>query len=57
MSKSPCRISMAELMDLKLQLQELMDKEYIRMSVSPWGAPMLFLRKKDGTFYLCIYYR
>ncbi|KAL0544761.1 hypothetical protein IC582_019886 [Cucumis melo] len=40
-----------------MQLQELVDKGYIRPSVSPWGAPVLFVRKKDGTLRLCIDYR
>ena len=42
---------------LKMQLQELLDKNYIRPSVSPWGAPVLFVRKKDGTLRMCIDYR
>eukprot|EP00253_Pinus_taeda_P023951 PITA_23951 len=40
-----------------MQLQELLDKDYIRPSVSPWGAPVLFVKKKDGTLRTCIYYR
>ena len=40
-----------------MQLQELLDKNYIRPSVSPWGAPVLFVKKKDGTFRMCIDYR
>lgn len=40
-----------------MQLQELVDKGYIRPSVSPWGAPVLFVKKKDGTLRLCIDYR
>ena len=46
-----------ELKELKLQLQELLEKRFIRPSVSPWGAPMLFVKKKDGTLRLCIDYR
>ncbi|KAA0066301.1 hypothetical protein E5676_scaffold602G001640 [Cucumis melo var. makuwa] len=46
-----------ELKELKTQLQELVDKGYIRLSVSPWGAPVLFVKKKDGTLRLCINYR
>jgi len=38
-------------------LQELLDKGFIRPSVSPWGAPELFVKKKDGTLRLCIDYR
>ena len=40
-----------------MQLQELLDKGYIRPSVSPWGAPVLFVKKKDGAFRICIDYR
>ena len=47
----------AELKELKTQLQELIDKGFIRPSSSPWGAPVLFVRKKDGTLRLCIDYR
>ena len=46
-----------ELKELKLQLQELHKKGFIRPSVSPWGAPVLFVKKKDGTLRLCIDYR
>ena len=46
-----------ELKELKLQLQELLEKGFIRLSVSPWGAPVLFVKKKDGTLRLCIDYR
>ncbi|KAL5741290.1 hypothetical protein ACOSP7_028022 [Xanthoceras sorbifolium] len=47
----------AELNELKLQLQELLDKVFIRPSVSLWGAPVLFVKKKDGSVRLCIDYR
>ena len=50
-------MSVPELTELKIQLQELLDKGYIRPSVSPWGAPVLFVKKKDGTLRLCIDYR
>jgi hypothetical protein len=56
-SRTPYRMSMPELVELKLQLKEMMDKGYIRPSVSPWGAPVLFVKKKDGTLRLCIDYR
>ena len=46
-----------ELKELKTQLQELVDKGFIRPSMSPWGAPVLFVKKKDGTMRLCIDYR
>eukprot|EP00253_Pinus_taeda_P036311 PITA_36311 len=56
-SRAPYRMSVPELTELRMQLQELLDKNYIRPSVSPWGAPMLFVKKKDGTFRICIDYR
>ena len=46
-----------ELKELKAQLQELLDKGFIKPSVSPWGAPVLFVKKKDGTIRLCVDYR
>ena len=46
-----------ELKELKAQLQDLLDKGFIRPSVSLWGAPVLFVKKKDGTLRLCIDYR
>ena len=50
-------MNILELNELKLQLQELIDKNYVRLSVSPWGAPVLFVKKKDDTLRLCIDYR
>ena len=50
-------MSTPELVELKLQLREMMDKGYIWPSVSPWGAPVLFVKKKDDTLRLCIDYR
>ena len=50
----PYRMAPAELKELKEQLQELLDKGFIRPSTSPWGAPVLFVKKKDGTLRLCI---
>ena len=47
----------AELRELKAQLQDLLNKGFIRPSASPWGAPVLFLKKKDGSFRMCIDYR
>ena len=46
-----------KLKELKTQLQELLDKGFVRPSVSPWGAPILFVKKKDGTLRMCIDYR
>ncbi|KAL1549166.1 hypothetical protein AAHA92_17300 [Salvia divinorum] len=56
-SKAPCRMAPKELEELKIQLQELLDLGFIRPSVSPWGAPVLFVKKKDGTLRMCIDYR
>ncbi|KAL0559345.1 hypothetical protein IC582_003954 [Cucumis melo] len=56
-SRAPYRMAPAELKELKVQLQELLDKGFIRPSVSPWGAPVLFVKKKDGSVRLCIDYR
>ncbi|EOX94089.1 Uncharacterized protein TCM_003206 [Theobroma cacao] len=53
----PYRMAPAELKELKVQLQELVDKGFTRPSISPWGAPILFVKKKDGTLRLCIDYR
>ena len=53
-SKAPYRMALAELRELKAQLQDLLDKGFIRPSVSPWGAPVLFVKKKDGRMRLCI---
>jgi len=47
----------AELKELKTQLQELLDKGFIRPSVSLWGAPIHFVKKNDGTFQMCIDYQ
>ncbi|KAL0546403.1 hypothetical protein IC582_016311 [Cucumis melo] len=56
-SRAPYRMAPAELKELKVQLQELLDKGFIRPSVSPWGAPVLFVKKKYGSMRLCIDYR
>ena len=56
-SITPYRMAPLELKELKLQLQELLEKGFIRHSVSPWGAPVLFVKKKDGTLRLCVDYR
>ena len=53
----PYRMAPTELKELKVQLQDLVDKGFIRPNVSPWGAPVLFVKKKDGTLRLCIDYR
>ncbi|KAL4018090.1 hypothetical protein IC575_021680 [Cucumis melo] len=56
-SRASYRMALAELKELKVQLQEFLDKGFIRPSVSPWGAPVLFVKKKDGSMRLCIDYR
>jgi hypothetical protein len=55
--KAPYRMVPSELKELKKQLEDLVDRGFIRPSVSPWGAPVLFVRKKDGSLRLCINYR
>ena len=56
-SKTPYRMAPAELTELKTQLQELLDKGLIQPSVSPWGIPVLFVKKKDGNMRLSIDYQ
>ena len=56
MSRAPYRMAPAELKELKVQLQELLDKGFVRHTVSPWGAPILIVKKKDGTLRMCIDY-
>jgi hypothetical protein len=55
-ARTPYRMSTPELQELKMQLKELMDLGLIRPSVSPWGAPVIFIRKKDGSWRICIDY-
>ncbi|KAA3484090.1 DNA/RNA polymerases superfamily protein [Gossypium australe] len=56
-SIAPYRMAPKELAELKAQIQELLDRGFIRPSVSPWGAPVLFVKKKDGSMLMCIDYR
>ena len=56
-SKAPYKMAPAELKELKTQLQELLDKKFIRPSYSSLRAPILFVKKKDGTMQMCIDYR
>ena len=56
-SITPYRMALVELKELKLRLQELLEEGFIQPSVSPWGAPVIFVKKKDGTLRLCIDYR
>ena len=55
--RAPYHMAPIELKELKTQLQELLDKGFIRPSVSPWGALILFVKKKVGTHRMCIDYR
>jgi hypothetical protein len=56
-AKAPYRLAPSKMKELMAQLQELPDKGFIRPSVSPWGAPVLFVKKKDGSMRMCIDYR
>ena len=56
-SKALYRMALVEMAELKKQLEELLDKGFIRPSSLPWVAPVLFVKKKDGSFRLCIDYR
>ncbi|KAD4889132.1 hypothetical protein E3N88_21205 [Mikania micrantha] len=56
-AKAPYRLAPSELQEMMNQLQELLDMGFIRPSISPWGAPVLFVKKKDGSFRMCIDYR
>jgi hypothetical protein len=53
-AKRTYRMSVDVLEELKKQLKELSDKGYIRPSASPWGSPVLFVKKKDGSMMMCI---
>ena len=50
-------MTLAELKELKLHLKDLTDKDFIQSSIFTWGAPVLFVKKKDGTLRMCIDYR
>nr|GEZ83453.1 putative reverse transcriptase domain-containing protein [Tanacetum cinerariifolium] len=56
-ARAPYRLAPSEMKELAEQLQELFDKGFIIPSSSPWGAPVLFVKKKDGSFRMCIDYR
>ena len=56
-SKRPYRMPTNELVELKKQIAELLEKGFIRPSSSPWGAPVLFVEKKDGSQRMCVDYR
>jgi hypothetical protein len=55
--KTPFRMTTLELAELKEHIKELLEKDFIHPSLSPWGAPMFFVPKKDGTQRLCVDYR
>jgi hypothetical protein len=56
-SRQPYKMTPKELVKLKVQLKELLDKGYIHLSSSPWGCPTLFMKKKDQSLRLCVDYR
>ncbi|GJR15359.1 putative reverse transcriptase domain-containing protein [Tanacetum coccineum] len=56
-ARAPYRLASSEMQELSNQLQELADRGFIRPSTSPWGAPVLFVKKKDGSFRMCIDYQ
>ncbi|GKC35264.1 hypothetical protein Tco_1047648 [Tanacetum coccineum] len=56
-ARAPYRLAPSEMRELSVQLQELLEKGFIHPSSSPWGAPVLFVKKKDGSFRMCIDYR
>ncbi|GKB07194.1 putative reverse transcriptase domain-containing protein [Tanacetum coccineum] len=56
-ARAPYRLAPSEMKELSEQLKELSDKGFIRSSSSPWGAPVLFVKKKDGSFWMCIDYQ
>ncbi|KAI3727551.1 hypothetical protein L6452_16167 [Arctium lappa] len=56
-ARAPYRLAPAEMKEMMAQLQELLEKGFIRPSSSPWGAPVLFVKKKDGSMRMCIDYR
>ncbi|GJZ31076.1 putative reverse transcriptase domain-containing protein [Tanacetum coccineum] len=56
-ARAPYHLAPSEMKELSKQLQELLEKGFIRPSSSPWGAPVLFVKKKDGSFRMCIDYR
>ena len=55
-SRRSYRMAPRELAEMKKQLEELMDKGFIRLSSSPWGCPAIFMKKKDGTLWMCVDY-
>lgn len=56
-SKTPYMLITPELQELQIQLKEQLDLGFIKKYISPWGAPVIFVKKKDGSLRLCIDYR
>ena len=56
-SRAPYRMAPSELKELKVRMEEMVNKGFVRLSTSPWGAPVLFVKKKDGSMRLCIDYK
>jgi hypothetical protein len=56
-AKVPYRLAPSEMKEFMAHLQDLLDKGFISPSVSPWGAPVFFVKKKDGSMRMCIDYR
>ncbi|GJW20219.1 putative reverse transcriptase domain-containing protein [Tanacetum coccineum] len=56
-ARVPYRLASSKMRELSIQLQELLEKGFIHPSLSPWGAPVLFVKKKDGSFRMCVDYR
>ncbi|KAI3791672.1 hypothetical protein L2E82_05533 [Cichorium intybus] len=56
-TRAPYRLAPSEMVELRKQLEELLDRGFIRPSTSPWGAPILIVKKKDGSMRMCIDYR
>ncbi|KAI3690687.1 hypothetical protein L2E82_48891 [Cichorium intybus] len=56
-ARAPYRLAPSEMVELRKQLEELLDRGFIRPNTSPWGAPILFVKKKDGSMRMCIDYR
>lgn len=56
-NKVPYHLTPVEMHELSTQLQEFLDMEFIRLCISPWGAPILFVKKKEGSHKMCIDYK
>ena len=55
-AKAPYQLAPPNMQELSSQLQDLLGKQFIRLSSSPWGAPILFVKKKDGSYRICLDY-